>query len=105
MLSTSLKGVIAQMLCKKKGGGRAAALEVMLGVPAIGNLIREGKIFQIPSIMQTSRNIGMTMMNDSLFDLVKSGKVAPDEALSKSNEKSTLQTMFRQANIKFSENA
>src|SRR5690606_6777402 len=94
MLSTSLKGVIAQMLCKKKGGGRAAALEVMIGVPAIANLIREGKIFQIPSIMQTSKNIGMRMMNDSLFELVKSGKVDADEALSKSIEKSTLQTMF-----------
>ncbi len=105
MLSTSLKGVIAQMLCKKKGGGRAAALEVMIGVPAIANLIREGKIFQIPSIMQTSKNIGMRMMNDSLFDLVKSGKVEADEALSKSIEKSTLQTMFRQANIAFSATA
>jgi len=102
MLSGSLKGVIAQMLCKKKGGGRVAALEVMMGVPAIANLIREGKIFQIPSIMQTSRNIGMRMMNDSLFDLVKSGKVDPEEALSKSNEKSTLQTMLRQAGINFS---
>lgn len=105
MLSTSLKGVIAQMLCKKKGGGRAAALEVMMGVPAIANLIREGKIFQIPSIMQTSKNIGMRMMNDSLFELVKSGKVEADEALSKSIEKSTLQTMFRQANINFSPTA
>ena len=102
MLSVSLKGVIAQMLCKKKGGGRAAALEVMMGVPAISNLIREGKIFQIPSVMQTSRNIGMRMMNDSLFELVKSGKVEADEALSKSIEKSTLQAMFRQANIRFS---
>ncbi len=105
MLSTSLKGVIAQMLCKKKGGGRAAALEVMIGVPAIANLIREGKIFQIPSIMQTSKNIGMRMMNDSLFDLVKSGKVDANEALSKSIEKTTLQTMFRQANISFSPTA
>lgn len=101
MLSTSLKGVIAQMLCKKKGGGRVASLEVMMGVPAIANLIREGKIFQIPSVMQTSRNIGMRMMNDSLFEVVKSGKVTPEEALSKSIEKTTLQTMFRQAGIKF----
>jgi twitching motility protein PilT len=77
----------------------------MMGVPAIGNLIREGKIFQIPSVMQTSRNIGMRMMNDSLMDLVKSGKVDADEALSKSNDKSTLQTMFRQANIQFSANS
>ncbi len=105
MLATSLKGVIAQTLCKKKGGGRAAALEVMIGTPAIGNLIREGKIFQIPSIMQTSRNIGMSMMNDSLFELVKSGKVQPEEALSKSIEKGTLQQQFRSANIKFDPNA
>jgi twitching motility protein PilT len=105
MLSTSLKGVIAQMLCKKKGGGRVAALEVMFGVPAIGNLIREGKIFQIPSIMQTSRNLGMRMMNDSLLELVKGGLVEADEALSKSNDKATLQTILRQNNIAFSPTA
>jgi twitching motility protein PilT len=105
MLSTSLKGVIAQMLCKKKGGGRAAALEVMIGTAAIGNLIREGKIFQIPSIIQTSKNLGMKLMNDSLFDLVKSGKVAPDEALGKATDKNILMTMFKANNIRFSENA
>jgi twitching motility protein PilT len=101
MLSTSLKGVIAQVLCKRKGGGRVAALEVMMGVPAIANLIRENKIFQIPSIMQTSRNIGMRMMNDSLFEHVKANRVEPEEALSKSIEKVGLQTMFKQAGIKF----
>jgi len=105
MLSGSLKGVIAQMLCKKRGGGRVAALEVMFGVPAIANLIREGKIFQIPSVMQTSRNMGMRLMNDSLLELVKSGQVEPDEALSKSTDKSTLQTLFRQNNISFSATA
>jgi twitching motility protein PilT len=105
MLSGSLKGVIAQMLCKKKGGGRVAALEVMMGVPAIANLIREGKIFQIPSVMQTSRNMGMRLMNDSLFELVKAGKVDADEALSKSNDKSTLQNLLRQAGIQFSATA
>lgn len=105
MLSGSLKGVIAQMLCKKRGGGRVASLEVMFGVPAIANLIREGKIFQIPSIMQTSRNLGMRLMNDSLLELVKGGIVEADEALSKSTDKSTLQTMFRQNNISFSATA
>ncbi len=105
MLSTSLKGVISQMLCKKRGGGRAAALEVMIGVPAVANLIREGKIFQIPSIMQTSRKIGMTTMNDSLITLVKAGTVEADEALSKSNDKSGLQTQLRKHNISFSETA
>jgi twitching motility protein PilT len=56
MLSSSLKGVVAQTLCKKKGGGRVAALEVLIANSAISNLIREGKTFQIPSIMQTGKN-------------------------------------------------
>lgn len=101
MLANSLKGVICQMLCKKVGGGRVAALEVMFGIPAISNLIRESKIFQIPTIMQTGRKIGMCLMNDSLFRLVKDGVVAPEEALSKSNDKSGLQLMLQQGNIKF----
>jgi twitching motility protein PilT len=100
MLANSLKGVVAQMLCKRVGGGRVAALEVMLGIPAISNLIREQKIFQIPSIMQTGRKMGMCLMNDSLFKLAKDGLIAPEEAIAKANDKSTLTTMFQQANIK-----
>ena len=59
MLSESLKGVIAQTLCRKIGGGRIAALEVLIATAAISNLIREGKTFQIPSAMQTGKNHGM----------------------------------------------
>jgi twitching motility protein PilT len=103
MLANTLKGVICQMLCKKKGGGRVAALEVMFALPAISNLIREAKIFQIPSIIQTNRNMGMRLMNDSLFQLVKDGLVTPEEALSKATEKSQLQSMFKQANVAFKE--
>jgi twitching motility protein PilT len=99
MLANSLKGVVAQMLCKKVGGGRVAALEVMLGIPAISNLIREQKIFQIPSIMQTGRKIGMCLMNDSLLRLVKEGLVAPEEALAKAQDKASLSTMLQQANV------
>jgi twitching motility protein PilT len=99
MLSSSLRGVICQMLCKKIGGGRVAALEVMLAVPAVANLIRESKIFQIPSIMQTGRKIGMCLMNDSLLKLTKDGLVAPEEAMSKSYDKATLTTLFQQNNI------
>ncbi len=99
MLANSLKGVMAQMLCKKIGGGRAAAWEIMFGVPAISNLIREQKIFQIPSIMQTGRKLGMALMNDSLFKLVKDGLVAPEEALAKANDKPGLLQMYQQANI------
>ena len=99
MLANSLKGVMAQMLCKKIGGGRAAAWEIMFGVPSISNLIREQKIFQIPSIMQTGRKLGMALMNDSLFKLVKDGLVAPEEALAKANDKAGLMQMYQQANI------
>jgi twitching motility protein PilT len=99
MLSSSLKGVISQMLCKKVGGGRVAALEVMFAVPAIANLIRESKIFQIPSIMQTGRKLGMALMNDSLLRLVKEGVVSPEEALSKSYDRATLTTVLQQAGV------
>jgi twitching motility protein PilT len=100
MLANSLKGVIAQMLCRKIGGGRVAALEVMFGVPAIANLIREKKVFQINSIMQTGRKQGMCLMNDSLFKLVKDGIVAPEEALAKANDKANLLGQFQGAGIK-----
>jgi twitching motility protein PilT len=100
MLASSLKGVIAQMLCKKIGGGRVAALEIMFGGAAISNLIREKKIFQIPSIMQTGRKSGMALMNDSLFKLVKDGLVAPEEALAKANDKPGLLATFQGAGIK-----
>jgi twitching motility protein PilT len=100
MLANSLKGVISQMLCKKIGGGRVAALEVMLANPAISNLIREAKIFQIPGVMQTAKRAGMCLMNDSLFRLVKDGVVTPEEALSRANDKSGLVSAFGQAGIK-----
>ena len=100
MLANSLKGVICQMLCKKIGGGRAAALEVMFGIPAISNLIREAKIFQIPTAMQTARKMGMCLMNDSLLRLVKEGLVTADEAVAKSNDKSSLTTMLQQAGVR-----
>jgi twitching motility protein PilT len=99
MLSSSLRGVICQMLCKKTGGGRVAALEVMFSVPAIANLIRESKIFQIPSIMQTGRKLGMCLMNDSLLKLAKDGVISAEEALSKSYDKASLTMMLQQSNV------
>ena len=89
MLSESLRGVIAQVLCKKKGGGRVAAREVLLSIPAISNLIREGKTFQIPSIMQTNRKVGMVTLNDALMELVESGQVESQEAYMKAVDKSS----------------
>jgi twitching motility protein PilT len=81
MLSESLKGVICQQLLKTADGtGRVAALEIMLGTPAIANLIREGKTFQIPSIMQTAKKDGMQLLDQHLLDLLKTKKVNPEEA-------------------------
>jgi len=100
MLSESLKGVIAQTLCKRKGGGRVAAREILLTTPAVSNLIREAKTFQIPSIIQTSKKLGMHTLNDALFDLVEKGVVEPDEAYMKSVEKAGLVAQFGAKGIK-----
>ncbi|GMR22098.1 MAG: hypothetical protein BMS9Abin37_0426 [Acidobacteriota bacterium] len=100
MLADSLRGVIAQVLCKKKDSGRAAALEILLGNAALASLIREGKTFQIPSIMQTSKRQGMVTMNDSLFRLVKEGVVDAKEAWMKSHEKTGLLGQFKSNGIK-----
>lgn len=100
MLSESLKGVIAQTLLPKKGGGRVAALEILIVTPAISNLIREGKTFQIPSAMQTGKNNGMVMLNDALFDLVKNGLVEPRDAYIKAVDKANFETMLTRGGFK-----
>jgi twitching motility protein PilT len=87
MLSESLRGVVSQVLCRKVGGGRVAAREVLLSIPAVSNLIREGKTFQIPSIMQTNRRTGMVTLNDALLELVDANQIEPREAYLKSVEK------------------
>ena len=96
MLSESLKGVISQTLCKKIGGGRVAAREILLSIPAVSNLIREGKTFQIPSVMQTSRRLGMITMNDALIELVDAKQVEPKEAYMKAVDKVSFLNMLRQ---------
>ena len=94
MLSSSLKGVISQMLCKKIGGGRVPAMEVLIGTQPVSNLIREAKVFQLPSVMQTSKKQGMCLMNDSLFDLVRRKVIEPKEAYAKAVDKSGLLGML-----------
>jgi twitching motility protein PilT len=96
MLSESLKGVISQVLCKKIGGGRVAAREIMLSTPSVSNLIREGKTFQLPSVLQTSRRLGMVTMNDALIDLVESKQVEPQEAYLKATDKVGILHMLKQ---------
>ena len=95
MLSESLKGVISQTLCKKVGGGRVAAREVLLATTAISNLVREGKTFQIPSIMQTSKKLGMVTLNDALLEHVDAGRVEPREAWTRAVDKPALVQALR----------
>ncbi len=99
MLSESLKGVVAQVLCPKIGGGRVAAHEILLGTSAVTNIIREGKTFQLPSVMQTGRNQGMVTMNESLMQLVQKKLVEPKQAYMKAVDKNGLVSMFKAAGI------
>jgi twitching motility protein PilT len=99
MLSESLRGVISQTLCKKIGGGRAAALEVLIITPAIANLIRDAKTFQIPSMMQVGKAQGMMTLNDALMDLVTRKVVSPDEAYAKAVDKTSLEAGLKRMGI------
>jgi twitching motility protein PilT len=83
MLSESLQAVISQALLKKNGGGRVAAHEIMLGTPAIRNLIRENKISQMVSAIQTGQQAGMQTLDQNLQNLVSQRVVMPDEAKTK----------------------
>jgi twitching motility protein PilT len=86
MLSESIEGVVAQTLLPSKDGkGRVAALEILVGVPALRNLIREDKTAQILSVIQTGAQHGMQSLDQSLRDLVMQGKLARDEAMRKSS--------------------
>ena len=84
MFAESIQAVITQTLCKKIGGGRVAALEILIGSTAVRNLIREGKIHQIPSAMQTSQNIGMQTLEMHLKELVDKNLITRETAIEKS---------------------
>ena len=96
MLADSLKGVISQTLCKKIGGGRVAAREILLSIPSVSNLIREAKTFQINSIIQTSRRLGMVTLSDALIEHVDAGHVEPKEAYMKAVDKMNFMAMLKQ---------
>ena len=87
MLSESLRAVISQTLLKKSGGGRIAAFEVMIGTPAIRNLIREGKVAQMYSAIQTGQQYGMQTLDRSLKDLLRLGLVSRVEARQRAQNK------------------
>ncbi len=92
MLSESLRAVISQTLIKKVGGGRVAAHEIMIGVPAIRNLIREDKIAQMYSAIQTGMSHGMQTMDQCLQNLLSRGLITRDDAMAKASDKNQFKT-------------
>jgi twitching motility protein PilT len=87
MLSESLRAVISQALLKKVGGGRTAAWEIMVGTPAIRNLIREDKVAQMYSAIQTGQNFGMMTLDQHLQDLVKRSLITRQQAKAYAKDK------------------
>lgn len=91
MLSESLQAVISQSLLKKNGGGRVAAHEILVATPAIRNLIRENKVPQMYSAIQTGSQYGMQTLDQCLQELVRKGTVAKQEARAKAHNKDSIQ--------------
>ena len=101
MLAETLKGVVAQTLCKKTTKGRAAAVEVLVVTNAVSSNIRDGKTHMIPSAMQIGKNVGMQLFNDAFINLVKDGVVSPKEAYMKAIDKDGLVKKFLDLGIPF----
>jgi twitching motility protein PilT len=95
VLADVLRGVVAQTLLRKNGGGRVAALEVLVVNHAISNLIREGKTIQIPGLMQASKGSGMALLNDELAKLIDAKKIDMEEALAAAVDKDDLVRRYR----------
>ncbi len=86
MLAESVQAIVTQTLCRKEGGGRVAALEILIGTNAVKNLIREGKIHQLPSVMQTSQGVGMQTMEASIRELYDRGLISRETAVEKTGK-------------------
>jgi twitching motility protein PilT len=95
MLAGSLRAVISQTLLKRAGGGRVAAFELLLATPAVASMIRENKTFQLPTVMQTGRRIGMRRLDEALLQLVETGVAEPEEAYRHANDKADFLTRLR----------
>jgi twitching motility protein PilT len=95
-LAATLQGVVCQTLVKKVGGnGRAVATEVLITTPAVSNLIREGKTFQIHSVMQAGREVGMHTMDQHLADLVNAGQISHQSAYEKAHDLEDLKQLIQ----------
>lgn len=100
MLADSLKGVIAQTLCKRIGKGRVAAMEVLIVNNAVSANIRDGKTHQISSAIQTGKSLGMQSLNDSLLSHVQSGLITPEEGMVRAVDRLDMRAKYTHANIK-----
>lgn len=94
-LADVLECVIAKALIPKIGGGRAAAYEILVAIPAVRSLIRQNKSFQITSTMQTNKQQGMQLLDDALANLVQKGEITLDSALAVANDPAVLKAKFR----------
>jgi twitching motility protein PilT len=103
-LADGLRAVVAQVLFKRVDKkGRCAALEIMIATPAVRNLIREAKTFQIPSSIQTGKRYGMQLLDDAIMDLLNKGKIHPDDAYAKANDKGKFRPFLKTAPTDFTE--
>jgi twitching motility protein PilT len=103
-LADGVRAVVAQTLFRRTDRpGRVAALEIMIATPAVRNLIREGKTFQIPSMLQTGKKYGMQSLDDAIMELVKKRIIDPDDAYSKANEKSRFLSFLKNPPEDFTE--
>jgi twitching motility protein PilT len=103
-LADGLRAVIAQVLFKRiDKKGRCAALEIMIATPAIRNLIREAKTFQIPSSIQVGKRYGMQLLDDAIMDLLNKGMISPEEAYAKANDKNKFKPLLKTPPTDFTE--
>lgn len=103
-LADGLRAVIAQVLFKRiDKKGRCAALEIMIATPAVRNLIREGKTFQIPSSIQTGKRFGMQLLDDCILDLLNKGMISAEDAYAKANDKGKFRPMLKTPPSDFTE--
>ena len=103
-LSDGLRAVVAQNLFKRiDKKGRCAALEIMIAIPAIRNLIREAKTFQIPSAMQTGKKYGMQTLDDAILEHLQAKRISPDDAYAKANNKETFRPFLKTPPVDFTD--
>jgi twitching motility protein PilT len=97
MVSESLRGVVSQQLIPRAdGNGRVMAIELLVNTPAVAANIREGKTFMLPGVMQTGKNVGMILMDDSLRNLYSQGYITREEAESRADDKTAMRKFFQE---------